>query len=276
VRLDTVARLGNGALSRATLAAELAASPEFAQVRALDDAVARAAHARRTGERPRHLTAPHGDERPIEIAWTLARYRHERRVLDVGYANAEPAYLAALLAAAPAPPIGVDLADGDVPGFESVRADVRELPFRGGSIDVAFCISTLEHVGQDNRVYGAGHEHDPDAIAAALAELARVLARAGRLLVTVPTGADEEHEWFVQRAPERWAAFFETAGLAVHEQELYELTPGGWHSTERLTPDLRYGERGPGASAVLCAELRARGLRHALRRRATSPSRRGA
>ena len=35
-------------------------------------------------------------ERAVEIPWALSRYRGERRVLDVGYANAEPRYLSAL------------------------------------------------------------------------------------------------------------------------------------------------------------------------------------
>ncbi|HTR33697.1 MAG TPA: hypothetical protein VMH47_07460, partial [Gaiellaceae bacterium] len=39
------------------------------------------------------------------------------------------------------------------------------------------------------------------------------------------------------------------------EDELYELGPDGWRSVLELTPGIRYGTRGPGASAVLCAEL---------------------
>ena len=266
---DAVARLGNGMLSRATLAHELATSAEFARVRALDDAVARATRARATDERPRELTAPPGsDERPIEIAWTLARYRGEERVLDVGFANAEPAYLAALLAAAPGKPTGADLAERDVAGFEAVQADVRKLPFEARSFDVVFCISTLEHVGKDNRLYGAGNERDPAAIPAALKELKRVLARGGRLLLTVPTGENEDREWFIQRDPRSWRDIFLRAGFAVFEHELYELGEDGWRSADALPPGVRYGTRGPGASAVLCAELRPGRIRHTLRQRA--------
>jgi O-antigen chain-terminating methyltransferase len=259
---DVVGRLERGLVSRATLAHEIVTSPECARLRALDDAVATAFHARLTNERPRNLTAPPGnDERPIEIAWTLARYRAEARVLDVGYVNAEPAYKEALVAAAPWNPKGIDLVEGEVPGFDGLVGDLRAMPFGTGSFDVVFCISTLEHVGKDNSVYGAGHERDPEGIPQALGELRRVVGRRGRLLLSVPAGADEDHEWFVQRRPEAWRELFARAGLDVFEHELYELFDEGWRSVERVSEDLGYGERGPGASAVLCAELRPRRFR---------------
>jgi hypothetical protein len=57
-------------------------------------------------------------------------------------------------------------------------------------------------------------------------------------------------------APRDWAERFERAGFVVWEDELYELRDEGWRSVRGLSPGLRYGARGPGASAVLCAELR--------------------
>jgi hypothetical protein len=63
----------------------------------------------------------------------------------------------------------------------------------------------------------------------------------------------------VQRPPAEWIALFEAAGLVVFEDEVYELGEDGWRSTASFAPaGVRYGERGPGASAVLCAELRPR------------------
>ena len=255
-RERALAKLGEGTLSRATLLAELVESDEFARVRLLDDAVAFAAWARAAGERPRELRAPPGvDERPIEIPWVLARLRGERRVLDVGYAFAEPAYLAALVAAVPEP-VGVDLAEAAVPGLQAVVADVRELPFEAGAFDVAICVSTLEHVGRDNTVYGLGHERDQRAPARTLEELRRVLDRDGRLLVTVPCGEDEDDAWQVQLDDRSWLGLFRSAGFVVFEHEVYELVVAGWRSAETFSPaGVRYGTRGPGASAVLCAEL---------------------
>ena len=136
-RVRCASALAAGTLSRATLVHELATSEEFSRVRALDDAVARARDARVRDERPRELSAPPGtDERPIEIAWVLSRYRGEVRVLDVGSANAPPAYLAALGGLGAAGLVGVDLAPTELPGVRVVAADVRELPFPDDSFDV--------------------------------------------------------------------------------------------------------------------------------------------
>lgn len=265
---DAIARLESGRVSRATLAHELVSSSEFVRLRALDDGLALALRARLNDERPRGISAPPGtDERVVEIPWVLARYRGEPRVLDVGYANAESSYLSALAEAAPRPPTGVDLAQREVPGLSGVVADVRRLPFERGSFDVVFCVSTLEHVGKDNRVYGIG-AGGGGGIPEALDELRRVVARDGRVLLTVPAGDSEDRDWFVQRDARGWLQLFVDAGFAVHEQELYELGPDGWTSVEALPAGLRYGARGPGASAVLCVELRPGRIRQAVRRRA--------
>jgi len=261
-REETEARLAAG-LSRTRLLRELVESAEFEHALRLDDAVAWAAAQRRAGERPRNVEAPPGtDERPVEIPWCLARYGGEQRVLDVGYAFAEPAYLVGLLDLGAPELVGVDLARADVPGLESVQADLRALPFGDGEFGVAFAISTLEHVGRDNAQYGLAREDDDGSLDAALRELRRVSAR---LLVTVPTGEGEALPEQAVLGPEEWVERFERAGFIVFEDELYELTDAGWRSVPQLSPGLRYGERGPGASAVLCAELRPRSLGERLR-----------
>jgi SAM-dependent methyltransferase len=266
IRERTLDQLRAGALSRAGLLRDLVASVEFARVTLLDDAVAFAAGARRAPRavagpaRPRSLAAPPAsDERPIEIPWCLARYGAESSVLDVGYAFAEPAYIAALVGLGARELVGVDLAEADVPGLRSVVADLRELPFEGGAFELVLCISTLEHVGLDNSVYGLAAERDDAGQERALRELHRVLARDGRLLVTVPCGDTQDLEWQVQRPPAEWVELFERAGFLVFEDELYAVGPEGWRSTADVA-GMRYGEHGPGASAVLCAELRPRRL----------------
>ncbi len=255
-------RLGDGTLSRATLLYELVTAEEFQRVRDLDDAAAAGRAARRAGERPRRLQGPPGsDERVIEVPWVLARLA-EGRVLEVGYAYAEPAYLAALVAEAPAELVGVDLAEAVVPGIETVRADVRELPFADGSFDQVLLVSTLEHVGADNTVYGLGAEADAAGRLEALRELRRVLRPRGSVLVTVPLGEPGDHGWFRQDDVRGWTRLYAQAGFFVEEQEAYELLDEGWRAAPTFRPEgVRYGERGPGASAVLCAELSPRRLR---------------
>jgi SAM-dependent methyltransferase len=263
---ETLGRLERGEVSRTRLVRELVASREFELVELLDDGLARARFERARNGRPRELLAPAwSDERAIEIPWCLARYDGEGRVLDVGYAFAEPAYLAGLTALGASGLTGVDLAQAEVPGLRAVSGDLRRLPFDEGAFDLVLCISTLEHVGRDNTAYGLAREEDEEGLAAALRELRRVLSRRGRLLVTVPCGAEEDLGGQVQLEPRGWVRRFQQAGLLVFEDELYELTPDGWRSVTLLTPGLRYGERGPGASAVLCAELRRSGVAERVR-----------
>jgi SAM-dependent methyltransferase len=255
-RAEAVTSLRTHSLSRAALLGELVASEEFHRLRALDDAVARAAAARAADEHPHELESPGDvDERPVEIAWTLGRYRGEARVLDLGYAYAEPDWLVALARARPRELVGVDLVEREVPGMKSVVADLRRLPFPDRSFDVVFCISTLEHVGQENTRYGSSDEADDAAPATALRELHRVTARGGRILLTVPCGDRAETDWFLWQPASAWRALFSDADLYVYDEEVYVRSEDRWRS-------------GPhDGQGVLCAELHPGRLRHELVRR---------
>jgi SAM-dependent methyltransferase len=254
-------RVRRGDVSPARLLRELVSSPEFERIELLDDGLARARSERARGGRPRELRAPAwSDERAIEIPWALARHAGERRVLDVGTANAEPAYVEGLRELA-AELVTVDLAEP-----ADVIADVRSLPFEDGRFDLAFCISTLEHVGRDNAVYGIEHARDDDGHEAALRELHRVLAPGGRLLVSVPTGVREDFGWHLQRAPLEWIELYERCGFVVFEDELYLHADDGWRAATLAEAEAaRYGSPGPGAGALLLAELRPARLREKIR-----------
>ena len=118
-------------------------------------------------------------------------------------------------------------------------------------------------MGADNSVYGLAAESDANARLEALRELARVLGHSGSLLVTVPMGEPGDHGWFRQEDERGWTTLFARAGFFLEELELYELTPDGWRAAPDFRPEgVRYGERGPAASAVLCADLSPGRLRH--------------
>jgi SAM-dependent methyltransferase len=261
-RERALAKLAQGTLSRATLLHELVTSEEFERIRVLDDAVAFARGARERGERPRLLEGPPDtDERVIEIPWVLSRLR-SGRVLEVGYAFAEPSYLSGLLGAQVEELLGVDLAEAEVPGMETIVADVRELPYPDRHLDQVLLVSTLEHVGADNERYGLGADRDRFGIGTALRELRRVLRPNGSLLVTVPAGEPEDYGWFRQEDVRGWTHQFVRTGFFVEELEVYELREDGWRASPTFRGGgVRYGERGPAASAVLCADLSPRRLR---------------
>jgi len=210
----------------------------------------------RARERLAWLQAPGGtDERVVEIPWVLSRLVSAGRVLEVGYAYAEPVYLAGLLRAG-VELVGLDLAERDVDGIERITADVRAVPLPDDSVDQVLLVSTLEHVGADNSGYGLAAEDDPGSRADALRELARVLRPKGSLLVTVPLGEPGDHGWFRLDDARGWTALFTSAGLFVEEQEAYELTEEGWRAAPAFeAAGVGYGDRGPAASAVLCTEL---------------------
>jgi SAM-dependent methyltransferase len=69
-------------------------------------------------------------------------------------------------------------------GLHCVAASLLHLPFADGSIPSLSCLHVVEHVGLGRY----GDPLDPDGTRAALAELARVLAPAGHLLLAAPVG----------------------------------------------------------------------------------------
>jgi hypothetical protein len=78
-------------------------------------------------------------------------------------------------------------------------ADLRQLPYRDEWFSTVMCLSTIEHVGLDNRIYGAAAEgpSNPTREALrALRELQRVLRRGGTLLLSVPFGRSANRGWF--------------------------------------------------------------------------------
>jgi hypothetical protein len=72
----------------------------------------------------------------------------------------------------------------DVHGYEGRTGTLLELPFEDSSIKSISSISVIEHVGLGRY----GDPLDPDGMSKACAELVRVLAPGGSLLIGVPVG----------------------------------------------------------------------------------------
>ena len=68
-----------------------------------------------------------------------------------------------------------------------ILADLRRLPIQTSYYDTVLCVSTLEHIGMDNSMFGVTDRGTGDD-KTALCEMMRVLKPGGRLLITVPFG----------------------------------------------------------------------------------------
>jgi SAM-dependent methyltransferase len=153
-------------------------------------------------------------------------------------------------------------------GVSYVYADLRALPYRDGFFDVIACISTLEHVGMDNSIYGVATPpvDDPDAEQlTALREIWRVLRPGGRLLLSVPFGAYTNHGWFATLDRQRVQGFVDALEPMTATVEVFQHQRDGWQRTapelvaDLIVPDTRAERGGPGlalaARAVACVRF---------------------
>ena len=118
-----------------------------------------------------------------------------------------------------------------------VYGDLRVLPFRDEWFDEVVCMSTLEHIGMDNAIYGYGEETIKKADAGenteylkAVSELVRVLKRKGKLYITVPFGQKINYGYFQQFDSLMVTSLnhmLESEGQS--ELTFFRYHSGGWH-----------------------------------------------
>jgi SAM-dependent methyltransferase len=208
-----------------------------------------------------HAPLPEGygatfDERLVELPWVFAQ-QPSGRVLDAGSALNHDWVLRRLVprvdqldivTLAPEPESFTAL------GISYVYADLRELPLRDGLYDTIVSVSTLEHVGMDNRHYGANQGAASDVREQgqrAVRELRRVLAPGGRMLITVPFGRAEQHGWLRQFDREQLDELIAAADPAEVELRVWR-NEDGWTPVEpEAAADARYGEHKAGAVAAV-------------------------
>ena len=196
-------------------------------------------------------------ERCVEIPWVVSRFQGERRVLDIGYANAEPRYIQARDALMIPFLVGLDLVAAPQPCISGVTGDALALPFRPGAFDLIFAISVIEHIGRDNSIYGVS-EHPVEEFGdlKAARALASLLRPGGRLLITVPFGRLENHGWFIQYDLRRIQALVDFSGCELSLAEYYAYGPFGWTGPADPVALSQIGYRiGVAAGAVACLEL---------------------
>lgn len=128
-------------------------------------------------------------------------------------------------------------------GISYQFCDLRNLPFKDGWFEDVASISTLEHIGMDNSIYGHENEQSGEVrtgvelktreFVPAVREIRRVTAKGGRILITVPVGRYEHHGFFQQFDEELIELLkreLEEHG-AVSEQ-YFRYLPNGWQGCE--------------------------------------------
>jgi hypothetical protein len=175
------------------------------------------------------------DERVVEYPWVLSRsLEWGSNVLDAGSTLNNP-----LLLAHPAIKnkqlIIYSLAHDWMerrPNISYISGDLREMILRDQIIDVAVCISTLEHIGLDNTILYTQdkryQENRPLDYTAALAEFRRILKPRGRLLITVPFGKPLQLQWLQQFDQQGIEKIISEFGGKVLALSYFKYDPSGW------------------------------------------------
>ena len=200
------------------------------------------------------------DERLVELPWVFAQ-EPRGRLLDAGSALNHDWVLRRLVPLVDEMHV-VTLAPEPVSfnslGVSYLYADLRDLPLRDGLYDTIVSVSTLEHVGMDNRHYGAQDGAQANAREQgrrAVAELRRLLAPGGRLLITVPFGRAESHGWLRQFDSEQLDELIEAARPAEVDIRVWR-NRGGWAPVDAAdAADASYGEHKAEAVAVVSIRI---------------------
>ena len=179
------------------------------------------------------------DERVVEYPWAL--HRLEERwapgtpILDAGSALNHPPILAHCRREGLRPISIVTLHyEGRADVSDDVRyefSDLRQLPYRDEWFSSVVCLSTLEHVGMDNRMYGdtAGASSDPTPeVMRVLQELRRVTRTSGVLLLSVPFGKRDDRGWFRILDADDLQPLTQAPGWRVDRTQIFQATREGW------------------------------------------------
>jgi SAM-dependent methyltransferase len=218
------------------------------------------------------VLGPGLDERVVEYPWLFSS-RPMGRTLDAGSVCNHAHILDRLLPRVDALTIATlkpEQRSFPERAVSYVYCDLRQLPFRDDWFDTVISLSTLEHVGMQNDVYGDDTPRADDPyieLELVAAELRRVLRPGGTILLSVPYGHREDHGWFRQLNREDVEALISTFGPAECSLSVFAYASQGWRRADlRSAANASYSDaiaRGvpahdgaPAARAVVCAKLR--------------------
>ena len=194
------------------------------------------------------------DERVVEYPWTLSRLSDSKnKLLDAGsvfnfYEIIDHPKIAikdfTIFTLAP------EKHSFWQRGISYHYGDLRELPFKNEWFDEIISISTLGHVGMDNRLYTGKTTKGQIGLEAekAVKEILRVLRHGGKFMISVVFGEHQFIEWrdgsiFAEQfdsslLKDLLGVFSSCSSVAVN---FYKYTKNGWNiATEEECRDLEY------------------------------------
>jgi hypothetical protein len=118
-------------------------------------------------------------------------------------------------------------------GVSYLFHDLRDIPIRDNYYDTISCISTLEHIGCDNRTFtgsDSDYEYRPGDFILATRELCRVLKPEGSLFITVPFGV-YSHLGVQQQFDEKMLSSIldVLARFGEVKESFYRYSDNGWN-----------------------------------------------
>jgi ubiquinone/menaquinone biosynthesis C-methylase UbiE len=132
--------------------------------------------------------------RCIEYPYAASKLNDEQRILDVGTAKADKAWID-WLEALPIEVHGTDYDEMNVPlkRMKFTQGDVRKLPYKDNYFDAIMAVSVIEHIGlNDAQVKAVDQPKKSDSgDVEAVRELIRILKPGGKLIMTLPFGIME-------------------------------------------------------------------------------------
>jgi len=212
-------------------------------------------------------------ERVVEIPWTLSLIDNSKIVLDVGYAYSEERYIKPLCDMGIQELYGSDWAepkqhvtDAINGRMKTIKHDLRDRypeEFQN-FFDIILCVSTLEHVGENNSYWYFKDDKyglDKNADILAMVNMRDALKPGGMLIVTIPYGEYMELDCFKQYDKNTFDRLIEKVGMEVLVKDYFINNKDGWHnSTEDGVKHKRYGAYGiVGSTGLLCIVLRKNG-----------------
>jgi hypothetical protein len=175
------------------------------------------------------------DERVVEYPWLFGRLGKVGRMLDAGSTFNHDFLLQR------SPLKGADLTIMTLApekrcywyeGYSYVFGDLRKTFFADGAFDTVASISTIEHIGLDNKMlYTADPtdvESDENGFVPAVKEFKRILKPAGTCFISVPFGKRNNLGWYQVFDLTKIEAIVEAFGPTSHQIDYFGYSKNGW------------------------------------------------